>query len=129
LLDIGRHWQRLRRGVRRRRLPRRVAPWPDQVFDYGYGSFGETEEEVRSRLAELGMPADKRMIAIVTPPTEEQLAVPRKRLQRVDNPFGLLLASGMAEHHAFLSAVARCREHLERLRGTVLASLGGPTGG
>lgn len=127
--DVEWRWGRLARSARRRWLRRQIARWPDQVFDPGYGTFGESEEEVRSRLAEWGMSSDKRVIAIFTPLTEEQLAVARKRLQQVNNPFGLLLASGAAEHRAFLVAVARCRGRLERLRRILHASLGGSTVG
>lgn len=122
--DLGRRWAQFRRTLRRRWLRRQVAPWPGAVVGETYGSLGETEEEIRSQLAELQPDCDDRLIAWMTPPTEDQLAVAQKRLRRIENPFGVLLASEMAEHQMLPWTTARCRDRLQELRGVLQESSG-----
>ena len=86
-------------------------PWGDGCIGRPYG---DTEQEVRDLLGEMAENFGDGEIASLLPPTDEQMVLSRQRLQRIDNPFGLLLAA----HGSAGDFGEMLRRHTDRVKAT-----------
>ncbi len=123
LLDFSAYWFRLRRWFRRRRA-RQANAWPFAVT-HALEAFGNTDEEIRERVAEMEEHFGKAVAEYMMPPTEEQLVAAREQLRQIDNPLGLLFAEKLSTGgDMYAESRAMNRQRLERARNVLQERLG-----
>ncbi|OHB72061.1 MAG: hypothetical protein A2V70_05615 [Planctomycetes bacterium RBG_13_63_9] len=77
---------------------------------------GDTAEEVRRNMGEAADDLGDDAIAMMLPPTEEELAASRKQLLEIDNPLGVLLVAQMSDGENVTLLLNRRAEQLQKTR-------------
>ncbi len=94
-LDLAGRWRRFRRDARWRWQWRRTRHWPQQLTPGFPFEWMGNSDDARRKLGELpdGLDEfDEDTFASMQPPTEADVLLCRKKLRRVRNPVGFVLA-------------------------------------